>query len=335
VLQLKNLTPFQAVLIPLADADGIDTVFAIVKATFVLGPRISLAEEQVPVTLVDKHHGEPATSSIRVPSDVHLGKRGTDVLLVGSAIAPGGRPTWQMDVSLRVGSLGKAVRVSGDRAWESGPSGSAVAWIAPFTSVPLVWERAFGGTDSTDKGAVADARNPVGKGFRGSDSVTPLHGLPLPNLEDPSTPITSPRDRPQPAAFAPIAPHWEPRRSYAGTYDDAWQKHRAPYLPRDFNSQFFQLAPTGLASSERLRGSEPIDLRGATPDGVLSFALPTARVRITFRRESGDESRDALLDTVLLDTDAARLIMVWSAALPCDKAVLKVREAEIRTEFVD
>lgn len=180
-----------------------------------------------------------------------------------------------------------------------------------------------------------DARNPVGCGFRTSDSLTRPHGLPLPNIEDPSTPIMSPRDRPTPAGFAPVAPHWEPRRTYAGTYDDAWQKHRAPYLPSDFNPLFFQLAPAGLSLPGRLRGGEPVDVRGATPGGVLRFSLPTTRVRVTFKRDSGDEERDAVLDTVLVDTETNRLLMVWSASLSCDKSVLKIREAEVRARLED
>src|SRR5919108_183167 len=85
---------------------------------------------------------------------------------------------------------------------------------------PLVWERAFGGTDVTPKGPTAEPRNPVGAGFRAPDGQKPLAGMPLPNLEDPFAPISSWKDRPAPACFAPIAENWQPRLSYAGTYDD-------------------------------------------------------------------------------------------------------------------
>jgi hypothetical protein len=329
VLQLKNRTPFKATILPLPDTDGIDTVYTVVKGTFTFARELTIAEEQLPVTLADEHYGEPGASSIRRPSDVCLGKPGTDVLLLGSAWAPGGRPVWQSDVSLRVGPLSKTVRVSGDRAWESGSGGSVMSWVAPFERMPLVWERAFGGSDETDKGPVVDARNPVGCGFRAPHGSRPVHGLRLPNLEDPTAPISSPGSAPAPACFAPVGPHWQPRRSFAGTYDEAWQKQRAPYLPADFDTRFFQIAPAGLAAPTHLQGGEWVDVRGATPDGVLQFQLPVTRVRVNYRVDGGSEARPARLYTVIIEPDAGRVVLVWHAALLCDKKVLKVREIEV------
>ena len=48
-----------------------------------------------------------------------------------------------------------------------------------------------------------------------------MQGLPVPNLEDPAAPLQQIGQTPAPACFAPIAPSWLPRRSYAGTYDEA------------------------------------------------------------------------------------------------------------------
>jgi hypothetical protein len=333
VLQLKNATPFAALVMPLPDADGVDTLFTVVKATFTIGEQLTPADEQVPVTLASEHHGDPAASSLRAASDVSLTKPGTDVLLVGSAWAPNGRPTWQMDVSLRVGALAKTVRVCGDRVWDSGSGGATVAWVEPFVRMPLVWERAFGGTDHTDKGPVADRRNPVGAGFRVDGGAKPLAGLPLPNVEDPLAPLTSWKDRPTPAGFAPIAPHWEPRVSYAGTYDDAWQANRAPFLPRDFNPRFFHVAPPGLTAPTYLVGGEPVDVRGATQSGALRFALPAVRMRATYHVDSATEVRWANLDTVTIEPDEQRVVLVWRASLTCDKKLLRVRK--IVAEAID
>src|SRR3712207_9360361 len=76
------------------------------------------------------------------------------------------RSAWQMDVRVSVGPASKTVRVFGDRVWDAGPAGAATKWVAPFERMPLVWERAFGGADQTDRGPTADPRNPVGTGFR-------------------------------------------------------------------------------------------------------------------------------------------------------------------------
>jgi hypothetical protein len=330
MLQVKNATPFAAELLLLADRSGVDTLYALVKATFAIGDAFGLADEQVPVTLADQHYGDPVTTSIRSPSDVVLEKPGTDVILTGSAWAPGGKPAWHMDVSVAVGPVAKTTRVFGDRAWDAGAAGATVAWVTPFERMPLVWERAYGGRDETEKGPTIDARNPVGTGFRASGSVKPLAGQPLPNVEDPAALISSWKDAPTPAGFAAIGPHWMPRRAYAGTYDDAWQKGRAPYLPHDFDPRFFQVAPAGLVAPRHLQGGEVVDLRGVTPSGHLRFVLPTMRVQVTYRLDQRDESRPGALDTVIIEPDAGRLVMLWRTAFPCDKKALKVREVETR-----
>jgi hypothetical protein len=328
VLQLKNGTPFAATVALLPDTAGIDTLFTVIKGTFTINEGLALAETQVPVSFVDEHHGDPAVSSVRAPSDLCLGKPATDVVLLGSAWAPGGRPVWSTDVSLTAGPVSKTVRVFGDRVWDSGPAGSVIAPVAPFVRVPLVWERAYGGTDETDAGPVIEPRNPVGCGFRAPRSVRPAAGLPVPNLEDPATLITSLRDAPRPACFAPVASHWEPRRSFAGTYDDDWQNNRSPYLPHDFNPRFFQIAPMGLTAPGYLQGGEWVDVRGATPSGVLQFQLPAWSLLITYRLAAGEQQRLAELDTIVIEPDAARLTLVWRAALQCDKKALQTKAIE-------
>ena len=72
-----------------------------------------------------------------------------------------------------------------------------------------------------------------------------------------------------------------------------------------------------------------MDLRGFTPSGVLRFALPTLELAASYHFDSGTETAPPVLDTVIIEPDAGRLMMVWRAALPCDKRVLKVREVEI------
>lgn len=331
MLQLKNPTPFAASLMLLPDMNGVDALFGIVKGTFAVGPQLTIAEEQVPVTMADQHYGEPATTSIRAPSDVGLGKPGTDVVMIGSAWAPDGRPIWQSDVTLSVGSVSRTVRVFGDRVWESGAAGATIAWVAPFVRMPLVWERAFGGTDQTEKGPRTEPRNPVGTGFRASGGSKPLVGLPLPNVEDPSALITSPGETPSPAGFGPIAAHWEPRTKFVGTYDEHWQRNRAPYLPADFDPRFFHFAPSSLAMP-RLRGDEPVAVAGVTPEGSLRFWLPRLSVALAYRRESGDDVQPCALETVIIEPDARRVVLVWRAALSCDKQALKIREVEVMTQ---
>jgi hypothetical protein len=330
MLQFANRTGLAGTIFASPDPEGIDTLYAVMKGTFDLNGDVRRADEQLPVTLAAEHYGDPLTSSIRVPDDVGLIKPATDVLLIGSAYAPGGRPANWMDVSLSVGSMHKFVRVFGDRRWEADGLGYRMSAPAPFKRMPLVWERAFGGWDESDAGPAAEARNPVGLGYRIQKGGRPIDGLPVANLEDPYLPITSWEDSPAPACFAPVAPHWKPRSDFAGTYDDRWQRQRAPYLPDDFDSRFFQVAPAGLTAPGYLQGGETVEVRGATPDGYLGFTIPDLRVQVTFIVAGQPQERVANLDTVIVDADAARLVLLWRCGLACDKKLLRV--SEVRAE---
>jgi hypothetical protein len=333
MLQVNNQTGLSATLLAAPDPDGIDSLYAVVKGTFSLD-RLDAsglpapAEQQLPPVLADEYHADPATSSICVPSDLALVKPGTDVLLVGSAWASGGRPATWLDVTLSAGPLHRVVRVFGDRVWRAGATVTATA-PEPFERMPLVWERAFGGIDQAKGELRGEPRNPVGAGYRAPDGEKPLDGLALPNLEDPLDPITSWKQQPAPAAFAPLSANWQPRLSFAGTYDDSWQSGRAPYLPKDFDSRFFQLAPAGLVAPGYFHGGEIIDVTGVTPSGRLAFRLPVLAPSVEYRLDGGTKSVAANLDTVLIEPDASRVILVWRAVLQCDKKLLRVREVTV------
>ena len=330
MLQFKNKTPFVGTVVVTLDPDGVESMYTVIKGTFDLARTPRPLAEQAPIVAADEFHDDPLTSSIALPSDVSLMKPGTDVVVLGNAHAPYHRPTTGMDVRVQVGTLDKTVRVTGDRRWVQSATGYAATFPEPFTLMPLVWERAFGGRDETEHGLVVDARNPVGTGFRDTKGDTAIDGTPLPNVEDPNDQVTSWKQRPAPACFAPVARHWEPRRLFAGTYDEEWEQQRAPFLPLDFDPRFFQFAPAGLSSPTPLRGGEVVRIWGMTPDTALEFALPTTAPEVVYRLDTGSESRPALLDAVIIRPDAGQLHLVWRAVLTTDKRTLRVREIRAR-----
>jgi hypothetical protein len=327
MLQLGNSTGLQGTLYACPDPDGIESLFTVVKGTFRLEDGLVPAPKQAPVRMKDEHHGDPLESSIRLPSDISLMKPGTDVLLLGHCHAPRGKAT-HADVSLSAGSAHKVVRVFGDRVWVRDAVGFAPSAPEPFEVMPLVWERAFGGADDASAGPATDSRNPVGIGFRADDGRKGVEGRPLPNLEDPSEPMSSWKQTPTPACFAPVSAHWEPRRSFAGTYDDSWQKARAPFLPTDFDPRFFQLAPAGLVVEGHLQPGEWIEVRGASSSGQLGFFLPLVRIEATYVLDGVRRVRPAVLDTVVIEPEASIVTLVWRAVLPCDKKLLRVSLVE-------
>ena len=326
MLQIENQTPFQAVMAVFPNPDAVDTLFVILKATLNLRPRLALAPVQIPATLADEYYGDPTTSSLKQVSEMHIGKRGTDVLLVGRAWTPRGQAAPEAWVRVTVAERRKTIRVFGDRTWT--PNGTPSA-PALFEAMPLVWERAFGGTHQMPDRILAEERNPVGVGFSGGRGVEDLVGQPVPNVEDPAAPLERLGQSPPPAGLAPIAAHWLPRRSYAGTYDEQWQRKRAPYLPVDFDPRFLQCAVPEMTFDRYLQGTEPVEVLGATPDAPISFTLPVANLEVDVKVAGATERPVPNLETVLIEPDENRVCLTWRAALPCDRKVLKVERITI------
>ena len=328
MLQLKNHSPFEPAINLFPNEQGIDTLYITIKATFQIGPKLSIAEKQVPPTLADEYWADPLLSSIKYASDAHLTKPSTDVVLVGRAWSPRQQSTTQLDVRLSVAEREKSLRIFGNRLWRDGSPTPPES----FTSMALVYEYAFGGKHEIDPDKpeiLAEERNPVGRGFRGKRSTKELEGLPLPNIEDPRCLVTRDGDKANPGGFAFVAPGWLPRRSYVGSYDEKWEKQRAPYLPNDFNPQFFNVAHPDFIFDRYLQGGEPVALDNLSREGPLSFCLPTCQLEAKVTIAGQTETPSPNLETVLIEPEAGRLCLTWRASLPCDKKTLKVEQIDI------
>ena len=259
-----NLTPYAAVSLPSLSRDDYELTLVVVQARFhlpsagvVARDELRPLDEQGEIQLADDYYGDPATTSLAAEGQSAYVRPGTDISMRGDAWAPGGRPTTQSLVGLRVANRQKGAVVLGERVWTPGLAGLVPSRPIPFTSIPLRYERCFGGTAAQLRGARARAadRNPVGRGIYPSEREA-VGGL-LPNFEDPRHPITSYADHPPPHGFGPIARHWQPRRALSGTYDDAWLEDRVPLWPADFDERFFLSAPVDLQGgpSPRRRGT--------------------------------------------------------------------------------
>jgi len=323
MLQVENKSPFAVAISVLPNRDAVDTLYVVVKGTFLIAPTLAVAEVQAPVVVEDQYWSDPATSSIKYASDLHLGKPGTDVVLVGSAWAPERKPVTEAGVLVRVADRQRIAKVVGDRVWEGGRASKP----KPFESIPLVFERAFGGSHRVAENGrlFAEERNPVGVGFVGKRSHSEMSGLPVPNLEDLRSPIRSLGDASPPACFGFVAPSWLPRRQYAGTYDESWRRQRAPYLPQDFDPRFFNAAAPELTFDRHLVGHEPVRVAGGTPGAPLTFELPMCQFDLEVMLAGKAETSVFRLETVLIEPDANRLCLTWRAELFCDKRALNIQ----------
>ena len=330
MLQLSNSTPFKATFAKLCNASGVDTLYVVVTATFRLMPQLELAERQLVPLVSDAYHGEPGASSLRHAGELHLGKPGTDVVLVGHARTPGGKRTTALQVGVRVGSYERLLQVFGDRTWR----GVEASKPAPFVEMPLVYERAFGGCIREQDSVVeSDERNPVGVGLaiaRGRAAF----GDPLPNIEDPRQLLLD-GGLPAPAGLGCIAPAWLPRRRFAGTYDARWQRTRAPYLPEDFDARFFHCASEGLSFGTGLSGGEPLVLLGVSERGPIFSAVPSCALEAAFAVRRELHAVPMRLQTVLLEPDENRMRLTFHAQFVCDKLALEVERIELSLHSLD
>lgn len=339
MLQLENTSPFAASLFLFPDEEGIDSLFVVVKGTFsTAGAELAIADEPRPVVTADEHLGEPGESSLVHAAEAHVGKLGTDVVVVADACAPGERPVPHVDVSVQVADRRKDARVYGERYWTEGVGGVRPSKPKPLVRIPVTWERTFGGKHVLDAKTgeyLAEPRNPVGRGFLGKRAPTELLGQPAPNVEDLRAPLEGPGNRGTPVGFGPIAASWQPRVQHAGTYDEVWRKTRAPYLPADFDRRFLNVAPEELWFMRGLTGGEPVALVGFHPRGAQRFALPRCELDVSVVLAGKRQVLPYRLETVVLEPTAESLSLSWRAALRVDKQSLRVERVGVSLRRID
>ncbi len=313
--QITNGLSFPTELQHLFDRDGVPVAVAVTKATFSIErDRLAPASEQVGILASGEPWGEAGKSSYKYEPECCYYKPGTDVVLVGSAFPPFAAAT-QVQVAIAVGSLRKRAIVFGDRFWVRTLTGTYLSSPEPFESMPLVYERAFGGWDRSDpdpKRHICNTRNPVGTGFAKTFAPN-QERIPLPNIENPDDLITSMDSRPKPMGFGFTSSHWQPRAAMAGTYDSSWTQNRAPLLPEDFDPLFFNGASEGLISDGYLSGNERVELQNCSRQAFVSFALPgLSPPRCRFRiAGQPDQLLTGKLDTVVINTLENIVILTW------------------------
>src|SRR5438445_12016778 len=286
LLQIANDTPFSVTTLRWPDLDDKPKLTVVVKATFVLareGEDVRPTPKQLPI-----FNNDIATDakppSVRFESDLVPFKPCTDVVLVGKAYAPEGKPVTEMVAGLRLGQLRHGVAVIGDRTWQAQfLDKPTISYTQPFLAMDLVYERAFGGFDKP--AGLYCKENHVGTGFIGKRSGERVEGLRLPNLEDPRNLINAWNSRPRPAGFGFYGRSWAPRLAYAGTYDEKYMKERHPLLPADFSYRFFNGAHPDLQVGGYLRGDEEIDLLNVCPNASrVHFRLTGLMPKISVER---------------------------------------------------
>jgi hypothetical protein len=335
-LELINATRMVAGYTMGMEPSGRELLVVVIKGTFTL-PKTSaeplrLAEEQLPLVMADTFTGAPGFSAPVYEVDFAPRKPRVDVLLLGSAYAPDGRPATRVLVGLRVNGVSKTFAVVGDRVWQAASTGVSTSAPKPFTLLPIGYDRAFGGVDNRHEDPAKHAaflRNPVGRGFHRHLKAEWVDGSPLPNTEELSRPVENPDGDYLPMAFGPLGRGWEPRYRYAGTYDQRWLDEDFPFLPPEFDEQYYQAAPLDQQFSGPLGGQE-VAMVNLTPDGRRSFQIPAFEAPVhVFPKKGEREDLKAILDTLVLEPDLERLTMTWRVARPLKKNMFEIAQVLI------
>lgn len=326
---VTNRTAYAAAGSWVQDKDANKIWLVVVKATFDIREEGSmyLSDEQVPVLLMPEPVGEVG-KSLTYESDLLGVKPSTDVLVNGRACAPGGKRVSSVVTQLVAGPIKKQLRVFGDRIWEEGLTGGMhISNPMAFESMPITYERAYGGWDRLSQNPAnhrLDDRNPVGTGF----AIQQEHcaGMRLPNVEYPNQLISSWKHRPPPAGFNAIDCSWTPRRNLAGTYDEQWLENRFPLWAENFDPRYRNCAPRDQQVPGFFQGGEVIDLINLSREGRLTFVLP--RVHLSFQTRFGAElvEHHAQLCTVIVEPEIPRVILSWQTHIVCNHRIDELDE---------
>jgi hypothetical protein len=328
-----NTTPFLAELFVATDQHGARHCVVVVKGTFVVHADGSTApaDAQEPFVFADQHTGDPGSTSIVYECDFVAVKPRVDVVVNGAVIAPQGRQVTRLSVGLTGPGIAKRIEVVGDRLWIEGPRGVQPSEPAPFVRMPLLYERAFGGSDHSHESPSrqgTERRNPVGVGFHLNGARESILGKPLPNLERPGALVALPSDKPAPIGLGVIGRGWQPRIGFAGTYDDAWLADTFPFLPKDFNERYFQSAPEDQ-QLDALRGDEMFACINMSEAQRFTVLAPGFEVPVRFHFDDRTESSVARTDTLILEPEAARIIVVGRARVRLGRKLNALREIAV------
>ena len=102
-----------------------------------------------------------------------------------------------------------------------------------------------------------------------------------------------------------------------GTYDVTWIKSGYPARPADYKEQHENCAPEDLVFREPLRGGEVVRITGVNASGPPNFVLPKLRLVVEAAIDGTAIERRPHLDTVVVDSDAMVLELIWRALFRC------------------
>lgn len=221
------------------------------------------------------------------PLDDHYPKVLSEVLVLGSFIAPEVMLKDHAYAQVKIATINKTLRVFPERYWYPAPKLNEFLPYTPnyvYKDVALDWRNAYGGAPYS--------LNPEGQGAVAHKSALydEAARITLPLVEAPECLLRQPfprHDEIRPASFAPLCLQHPLRWQYMGpSWSEAY-----PSLPAALNPLFFQQALPDQCQKNCFIPGEPFELIGMSKSaeglGVIKEKLPLINLRMFVRTATG------------------------------------------------
>jgi len=354
-LELINQTPIVAdvqVSVDSVDDDGPRMGLLVAKATFLFDQNgTTELDTQNPFSLIAT---EEDTDLGQLPSDaVQRRDQVFEVVLLGAAYPEGAEAVESMTIKLSVGDVSHTMRVTGDREWSDG-SNPSITPPAPFSRMPLVYERTFGGMcpAQMDSDTVIDIRDPVNHHGRGFDArflakhmgenLQAPEGFPsmeyvrrLPNLEHPEHLIEAWDDAPEPYCWVTVPQDIAFAQTRFLHYleskvaDDQIPGEEDEYSREVITHMFHRAHPDWITT---LPGPQAlVSMSGMSPHGELSFSIPPLRVIADYVLGNRVGTRELVPQLMVLLPEQMRFYIVYRASFTLETTAGMERSFRLRT----
>lgn len=349
-----NNTPFQAASFPCDDENGRTRQVIVVKGTWQLSTgRLAAAEHQYPVlrsaaecclgeleldpTQRKLIQGREAERWTRFEGDYLPAKPNFDIIINAWAQTPHATPQASIECAVDYNDRPLLrLMAHAPRIWRKSLGGfgnPTIEQIAPATRIPLIHAFAFGG-DAIGATTPTPAwlSNQNGMGYYAQHKAA--HDQPLPWIESPAQPIRQWDDRPAPIALGHCSAADTPRRRMQGSFDDAWQRERAPLPPFDFDPRYYNAAPSALQLPTLPTAGARFSLYHLGKQARLDVRLPAVRIQASAETAGGARHapRDARWDTLLIEPEEDRYMLIWRTSFT-DRATAPLRHIAVHADL--
>ena len=326
-MEFKNHTPFPAISWENVDAKRRWHITTMLRVKYIFHPsekegewELRLTPEQEELFGEDIYYNDDTNKPVRYETDFISYKPNTDIILNSKARISRESPEKEwfcgLTITDKAETLLKSVtlKVCGAHQWKKNTDKNWVKTPVKKTNeVGICYDKAFGGSivnpDLTEKEKANngssisylayDKNNPVGTGIQHPD---------MPETPFPAAQVSwqdkALDDKKYPAGFGFINRAWQPRLSYAGTYDDEWLEEQHPYPPHDFDYFHNQAANPALILDGFIQSGTVFDLVNLLSPKKNSFKIPELHCFTEIYLPTGEMIRKLMnIDTVLIDIE--------------------------------